>query len=184
MTATPTTKSTRRASRGSLASPRLAFFCAILGIGGAGRAAASPVNGPVREAELLPRSVYVPVRFEVAPCLDEVIIWTEDGSVRGAAPGRLVSQFTFYPGRQGAAPEWERLRLEGWVERSGDPGERERFRTGIVITPANLYVGDRRIALGLEQRLSRFRRKADVRLEERTLRLRPPGGCGEEAPNK
>jgi len=132
------------------------------------------------EPEVLPRSIYVPVRFEVASCLRDVVIRIDEGAVRAVAPGRLVSQFTFYDSRPGATPEWERLTVEGWIDgtrtASGDP---ERFRARIVITPASIYVGRKRLDLELEDRLDEFRWRTDLRLPERVLRLRPAGECDE-----
>ena len=130
------------------------------------------------EPEVLPRSIYVPVRFEVASCLRDVVVRTAEGDVRATAPGRLVSQFTFYDSQPGANPEWERLTVEGWVAgtRSEDGGP-ERFRAGIVITPASIYIGGKRLDLELEERMQDFRWRTDLRFPERTLRLRPAGKC-------
>ena len=146
---------------------------------------ASTVSGAREpDGEVLPRSVYVPVRFDVAPCLREVVIRTEEGRVRAVAPGRIVSQFTFYDRLDGANPAFERLTIEGWVERERGPESsdldrprRERFRAGVVITPTSIYVAKKRLDLDTMERISRFRRHVDLRLPERTLRLRPPTTC-------
>ena len=58
-------------------------------------AAVAALAGAADEPEVLPRSIYVPVRIEVASCLRDVVIRNEEGTVRAVAPGRLVSQFTF-----------------------------------------------------------------------------------------
>ena len=143
----------------------------------AGSAFALPAAGE-EEPEVLPRSIYVPVRFEVASCLRDVVVRTEDGDVRATAPGRLVSQFTFYDSQPGANPAWERLTVEGWVEGTrGDDGGPERFRAAIVITPASIYIGSKRLDLELEERMQGFRWRTDLRFPERTLRLRPAGKC-------
>ncbi len=140
--------------------------------------------GAEDEPEVLPRSIYVPVRIEVASCLRDVVIRSEEGTVRAVAPGRLVSQFTFYDSQPGSKPEWERLTVEGWVEATpGDSGENadpKPFRAGIVITPASIYVGRKRLDLELENRLQAFRWRTDLRFPERTLRLRPAGKCDKE----
>ncbi len=146
---------------------------------------ASTVSGAWEpDEEVLPRSVYVAVRFDVAPCLREVVIRTEEGRVRAVAPGRIVSQFTFYDRLDGANPAFERLTIEGWVERERGPESpdldrprRERFRAGVVITPISIYVAKKRLDLETMERISRFRRRVDLRLPERTLRLRPPTTC-------
>lgn len=143
----------------------------------AGSAFAAPGAGE-EEPEVLPRSIYVPVRFEVASCLRDVVVRTDEGDVRTVAPGRLVSQFTFYDSRAGSNPEWERLTVEGWVAGTEDEdGGPERFRAGIVITPASIYIGEKRLDLGLDDRLAGFRWRTDLRFPERTLRLRPAGKC-------
>ncbi len=89
-----------------------------------------------------------------------------------------MSQFTFYDAQAGANPEWERLTVAGWVEGTrGKDGAPERFRAGIVITPASIYIGRKRLDLELEERLQGFRWRTDMRLPERTLRLRPGEEC-------
>ena len=146
--------------------------------------AAGLLAGPATAAddpEVPPRSVYAPVWFEVAPCLRDVVVRTEEGEVRAVAPGRLVSQFAFHDRRPGAAPEWEPLTVEGRIE--PPPGEvragaaPEPFRVGIVITPTSIYIGRKRLDLGLEGRLGAFRRRTDLRVPERTLRLGPARQC-------
>lgn len=143
------------------------------------------------DAEVLPRSIYVPVRFEVAPCLHGVVIRTEEGRIRAVAPGRIVSQFTFHDHLEGASPEFERLTIEGWVQQEvkpkpdaadpesmdADRQSRQRFRAGVVITPVSIYVAKKRLELDTMERISRFRRRVDLRVPERTLRLRPPTTC-------
>ena len=146
----------------------------------AGSAFALPAAA-TEEPEVLPRSIYVPVRFEVASCLRDVVVRTDEGDVRAKAPGRLVSQFTFYDSRAGAHPAWERLTVEGWVEGTrAESGGPERFRAGIVITPASIYIGGKRVDLELEERMRGFRWRTDLRFPERTLRLRPAGKCDKE----
>ena len=146
----------------------------------AGSAWAAPLAAHEEPEDVLPRSIYVPVRFEVAPCLRDVVVRTDAGAVRTVAPGRLVSQFTFYHARPGATPAWERLVVEGWVEGTRDPNsDPERFRTGIVITPASIYIGNKRLELEPEERMQGFRGRTDLRFPERTLRLRPAAECDE-----
>ena len=128
------------------------------------------------DAELLTRSIYVPVRIEAGPCLRDVVVRTEGGKIRARVPGRLVAQFAFHPGRRGPEPEWERLRVEGWIRTpaEGDPVADRFFRTGIVITPASIYVGRKRMDLQTIEKLGQFRRRVDLRMPELTLRLSPP----------
>lgn len=143
----------------------------------------------------LARSIYVPVAFEVAPCLRQVLVRNDEGRVRAVAPGRLVSQFTWYGGRRGLEPEWERLTVEGEIAAPaaaapGAPDARStgRFRAEIVITPTSIYHGRRRLALdpdlsrtsGRERRAGFPGRGADFRYGETELLLRPAGGCGPE----
>ena len=199
----------RTAPRGGPCAPAVLFSL----LAGAGSAAgASGVVGPTveRKAEeagdrrLLPRSIYVPVEFEVASCLRKVVIRNDQGRVRAVAPGRLVSQFTWYEGRSGLTPEWERLTVEGEIvsapqrespEATG--GRTGRFRAALVITPTSIYLGSRRLDLGsardrdlggdaepgLGARAPRLRRRADTRVPPTKLRIRPAGDCDGPTPS-
>lgn len=196
----------RTASRGRLCAALGLFALAVAG----GAAGASSVAGPVAEPKarepgdrrLLPRSIYVPVEFEVASCLRNVVIRNDEGRVRAVAPGRLVSQFTWYEGRRGLAPEWERLTVEGEIvsppqpETPAEAGRRAgRFRAALVITPTSIYLGRKRLDLapGLDRtlgdasdaesggRVPRLRRQADLRVPKTKLRIRPAGECDEPA---
>lgn len=198
----------RTAPRGGPYAP--AVLCSLLAA--AGGAAASGAIEPAGERgveetddrRLLPRSIYVPVEFEVASCLRRVVIRNDEGRVRAVAPGRLVSQFTWYEGRNGLAPEWERLTVEGEIV-SGPPPESPeatgrrtgRFRAALVITPTSIYLGSRRLDLGPAwgrdlggdaepspgARAPRLRRRADTRLPRTKLRIRPAGDCDRPTPS-
>lgn len=169
---------------------RGAFAAGLVAVLAAG--ALAEAAGP-EDPRVLARSIYVPVVFEVAPCLRQVLVRNDEGRVRAVAPGRLVSQFTWYGGRRGLDPEWERLTVEGEIaapaEAPGDPAAEPagRFRAEIVITPTSIYYGRRRLALdpdlsraggGPGPRAGFPRRTADFRFEETELLLRPAGGCG------
>lgn len=198
----------RTAPRGGPCAPVILF--SLLAVTG-GAAGASGVAGPVgeRKAEgpgdrrLLPRSIYVPVEFEVAPCLRQVVVRNDEGRVRAVAPGRLVSQFTWYEGRSGLTPEWERLTVEGEIVSaspaaiSDGPGRARQFRAALVITPTSIYLGSRRLDLepawgrdlgddpepGSDARVPRLRRRADMRIPATKLRIRPAGDCGSPTPS-
>ena len=169
--------------------PRRGAFAA--GLAAALAAGPAAEAGGAEDPRPLARSIYVPVAFEVAPCLRQVLVRNDEGRVRAVAPGRLVSQFTWYGERRGLEPEWERLTVEGEIAAPaaaapGAPADRSigRFRAEIVITPTSIYHGRRRLALdpdlsrGRERRAGFPGRGADFRYEETELLLRPAGGCG------
>ena len=173
--------------------PRRGAFAAGLSVGlsAALAAGAAAEAGGAEDPRPLARSIYVPMAFEVAPCLRQVLVRNDEGRVRAVAPGRLVSQFTWYGERRGLEPEWERLTVEGEIAAPaaaapGAPADRStgRFRAEIVITPTSIYHGRRRLALdpdlsrGRERRAGFPGRGADFRYEETELLLRPAGGCG------
>ena len=176
--------------------PRRGAFAAGLSAGlPAALAAAALATGAdgAEDPRPLARSIYVPVAFEVAPCLRQVLVRNDEGRVRAVAPGRLVSQFTWYGGRRRLEPEWERLTVEGEIAAPaaaapGAPADRStgRFRAEIVITPTSIYYGRRRLALDPDLSRDRERRAgfprlaADFRYGETELLLRPAGGCGPE----
>jgi len=174
--------------------PRRSAFAAAGLLAALAAGALAEADGP-EDPRLLARSIYVPVVFEVAPCLRQVVVENDEGRVRAVAPGRLVSQFTWYGGRRGLDPEWERLTIEGEIAApaAAAPGAADaegagRFRAEIVITPTSIYYGRRRLALdpdlsrvsggGAGPRAGFPRRSADFRHEETELLLRPAGGCG------
>ena len=149
---------------------RIATVFLLVGAGFPASSAATEGN-----PEILARSIYVPLRIEAAPCLREVVVRSEDGGVRAVVPGRLIAQFAFHEGHEGPSPPWERLTVEGWIAAGDGDGKEEPrpFRTGIVITPTSIYVGPKRVDLATLDRMGRFRRRVDLRVPERTLRLRP-----------
>ena len=199
-------RTNRTGPRGRACAPAVLFslLAAAGGAAGAGGVGPEPAAEEPGEDRLLPRSLYVPVDFEVASCLRNVVIRNDEGRVRAVAPGNLVSQFTWYEGRAGLTPEWERLTVEGEIVPAPRPespdatGSRTgRFRAALVITPASIYFGRRRLDLepawgrdlggdpgpGAEARDPRLRRRADTRAPRTKLRIRPAGGCDRPLPS-
>jgi hypothetical protein len=115
------------------------------------------------EGDALSRSLYVPLELKVCEHLRGAVLYREDEPLR-ELPGRQVFQFTFFPSLNRIEPEFERVRVVG-----------EGFRTEIVITPASVYVGNKKIGLDVEGHLHRLRHDADSRHEPVKLTLR----CGE-----
>lgn len=198
----------RTGPRGRGCTPAVLF--SLLAVAGSAAGASGGV-GPEPAAEepgedrLLPRSLYVPVEFEVASCLRNVVIRNDEGRVRAVAPGNLVSQFTWYEGRAGLTPEWERLTVEGEIvpgprpESPDAPGAERtgQFRAALVITPTSIYFGRRRLDLepawgrdlgrdrepGSGAQGPRLRRRADTRIPRTKLLIRPAGDCGGPHPS-
>jgi hypothetical protein len=111
----------------------------------------------------LNRSLYVPVELRVCEHLRGAVLYRDDEPLR-SLPGKQVFQFTFFPALNRLEPELERVRVEG-----------EGFSMELIVTPASLYVGNKRIDLDLDEQLARLRNHVDYRHETVRLTLR----CGE-----
>ena len=71
-------------------------------------------------------------------------------------------------------PEFERVRVQGRLDDKA-------FKTGVVVTPASVYIGNSKIDLDLEAQMTRFRRNIDARHETVELSLRCSSSCGRVA---
>jgi hypothetical protein len=117
------------------------------------------------DGDALSRSMYVPVEIRVCEHIRGAVLYRDDQVLR-SLPGRQVFQFTFFPALNRIEPELERVRVEG-----------EGFRTELIVTPATVYVGNRKIDLDIDAQLGRLRRHADARHETVKLTLRCPDAC-------
>jgi hypothetical protein len=128
---------------------------------------------PAEKDDALSRSFYVPVTIVVCEHLRGSVLYRGDEALR-RLPGTQVFQFTFYPSRGQVLPELETVRVEGTT---GD----EAFRTEIVVSPASVYVGSKKIDLDLDEQLAQLRRRVDARHEPVTLKLRCGTSCARES---
>jgi hypothetical protein len=111
----------------------------------------------------LNRSLYVPVELRVCEHLHGAVLYRDDEPLR-SLPGKQVFQFTFFPALNRIEPELDRVRVEG-----------EGFSMELIVTPASVYVGNKRIDLDVEEQLARLRKHVDFRHETVRLTIR----CGE-----
>ncbi len=122
------------------------------------------------DGDALSRSLYVPVELRVCEHLRGAVLYRDDEPLR-SLPGKQVFQFTFFPGLHRIEPEFERVRVEG-----------EGFRTELIVTPASVYVGNKRIDLDVEEQMNRLRHHVDSRHETVRLTLRCGDACSRTAP--
>lgn len=125
------------------------------------------------EEPALNRSLYVPVRF--APCehLEHAVLYRGDDPIR-ELPGTHVFQFTYYPNLSRLEPQFERVRIEG--EHEGTD-----FRSEIVVTPASVYIGKKKIDLDLDGQIERLKHSIDARHETVELSLKCGTHCRRSA---
>jgi hypothetical protein len=121
------------------------------------------------DREALSRSFYVPVEVRVCEHLEGAVLYRGDQPLT-ALPGQHVFQFTFFPGLGRIEPEIDRVRVEGRLD--GAP-----FRTEIVVTPASIYVGSKKIELALDKEMEQLRTRVDVRHEKVELKLKCGSAC-------
>lgn len=130
----------------------------------------STVSGFAGDERLLNRSFYVPLRFDFCEHFEEPVLY-RDGAAIQELPGTHVFQFTFYPKLKRLEPALERVRIDGLKHG-------ERFKTEVVVTPASVYIGSKKIELDLEGQMEAMRKSIDVRHEPVELTLRCDDSCG------
>jgi len=117
------------------------------------------------DGDALSRSLYVPVELRVCEHLEGAVLYRDDEPLR-SLPGKQVFQFTFFPSLNRIEPELERVRVEG-----------KGFRTELIVTPASVYVGNKKIDLDVEGQMDRLRHRVDSRHETVKLTLRCGQAC-------
>jgi hypothetical protein len=123
------------------------------------------------DGDALSRSLYVPIEIRICEHLQGAVLYRDSEPLRNL-PGKQVFQFTFFPALNRIEPELERVRVEG-----------ESFRTELIITPASVYVGNKKIDLDLEGQMEGLRRHADSRHETVKLTLRCSQACSRTSPS-
>lgn len=123
-----------------------------------------------KDREALSRSFYVPVEVEVCEHIHGAALYRGDHRLV-SLPGQQVFQFTFFPSLGRIEPEFDRVRVEGTLDDSA-------FRMEIVVTPASVYVGNRKIDLGLDGMMRQLRTRLDARHDKVELKLRCSSTCG------
>ena len=131
---------------------------------------AASVGAAGKDKEALTRSFYVPLRVNLCEHVEGAILYRGDTPLT-ELPGSHVFQFTFFPELKRIVPEIDRVRVEG-KDDQGEP-----FRTEIVVTPASVYVGDKKIDLDLERAMRELHRRIDFRHEVVTITLRCAHAC-------
>jgi hypothetical protein len=119
----------------------------------------------VSDGDALSRSLYVPVELRVCEHLKGAVLYRDEEPLR-SLPGKQVFQFTYFPAMNRIEPELERVRVEG-----------EGFRTELIITPASVYVGNKKIDLDVEGQMEHLRRHVDSRHDTVKLTLRCSQAC-------
>jgi hypothetical protein len=113
----------------------------------------------------LARSLYVPVEIRLCEHLKDAVLYRGDEPLR-RLPGKQVFQFTFFPALSRIEPELDRVVVEG-----------QGFRTELIVTPASVYVGTKKIDLDVGGQLAHLRHHTDTRHETVKLTLRCPTAC-------
>jgi hypothetical protein len=132
-------------------------------------ALADSSRGASNDHEALNRSFYVPVHLAVCEHLKGAVLYRGDEPVT-ELPGSHIFQFTFFAALKRIEPDLERVRVEGLDEGAS-------FRAELVVTPAAIYVGDKKIDLDLERQMRELRRRLDARHETVRLTLRCAHAC-------
>lgn len=135
---------------------------------------ASASSEPDDADNLLPRSFYVPIEFELCEHLHEAVLY-QGGQAVSHMPAKRIFQFTYYPKLGRVEP----VRTD--VEVAGVRDDGEEFLAKLAVTPWGVFTANRKIDLDLDSQLDRMKYKIDVRYEPMPLKLRCSDSCERNA---
>ena len=125
--------------------------------------------------DLLPRSLYLPIEFELCEHLHDAVLY-QGGQAVSHMPAKRIFQFTYYPKLGRMAP----VRTD--VEVAGLRDDGEEFLAKLAITPWGVFTANHKIELDLEEQLARMKYKIDVRYKAIPLKLQCDDSCEERKP--
>ncbi len=123
------------------------------------------------KANLLTRSLYLPVQIQLCEHLRDAVLYQDDQAV-SLLPAKRIFQFTYYPGLSRIEPLRADLRVEGHRADGSD------FVGRLAVTPWGVFTANHKIALDMDKQLEKMRFKLDVRYKPVSLRMRCADSCG------
>lgn len=125
--------------------------------------------------ELLNRSIYLPVEFQVCEHLGDAVFYQDDALV-AKMPAKRIFQFTYYPELDQILPQVVPVRIEGRYLESG-----EAFVAKLAISPTGVHSAHRTRETDVLRQVEKQKGKIDVRLKEKAILLRCPRFCKRES---
>ena len=122
-------------------------------------------------AELLTRSIYLPVHIALCEHLRDAVLYQDEQAV-SLLPAKRIFQFTYYPGLSRIEPLRTDLRVEGHRQ------DGSVFVGRLAVTPWAVLTASRKIELDMDKQLDKMRFKLDVRYQPVSLKMRCSDSCG------
>jgi hypothetical protein len=122
------------------------------------------------KANLLTRSIYLPVDIALCEHLRDAVLYQDDQAV-SLLPAKRIFQFTYYPGLSRIEPMRTDLRVEGHRADGSD------FIGKLAVTPWGVFTASRKIELDMNKQLEKLRFKLDVRYQPVHLKMRCADSC-------
>ena len=123
------------------------------------------------KANLLTRSIYLPVEIKLCEHLRDAVLYQDDQAV-SLLPAKRIFQFTYYPGLSRIEPLRTDLRVEGHRADGSD------FVGRLAVTPWGVFTASHKVALDMDKQLEKMRFKLDVRYKLVSLKMRCADSCG------
>ena len=115
--------------------------------------------------ELLNRSIYMPVEFQLCEHLGSAIFYENDAPT-SAMPAQRIYQFTYYPNLGAMLPEQVPVRVEGTYKEDGEP-----FVAKLAVTVDGVHSANRLRSTNTEEQVARRLHNIDIRLKPTALKL-------------
>jgi hypothetical protein len=117
------------------------------------------------KANLLTRSIYLPVEIKLCEHLRDAVLYQDDQAV-SLLPAKRIFQFTYYPGLSRIEPLRTDLRVEGHRADGSD------FVGRLAVTPWGVFTANHKVELDMDKQLEKMRFKLDVRYKPVMLKMR------------
>jgi len=122
------------------------------------------------KANLLTRSIYLPVEIALCEHLRDAVLYQDDQPV-SALPAKRIFQFTYYPGLSRIEPMKTDLRVQGHRADGSD------FVGRLAVTPWGVFSASHKIELDMDKQLEKMRFQLDVRYQPVRLKMRCADSC-------
>ncbi|HSF17164.1 MAG TPA: hypothetical protein VLK65_16560 [Vicinamibacteria bacterium] len=128
------------------------------------------VEAEEKKTSFLPRSIYLPIEFDLCEHLHDAVLYEGTEAV-SSLPVKRIFQFTYYPSLERIEP------IRADIEIVGIKDDGKRFVGKLAVTPWGVFTAKEKVELDMGELLSKLHRKIDVRYDTMTLRFRCEDRC-------
>ena len=124
-----------------------------------------------QKRELLNRSIYMPMEFQLCEHLDSAVFYEND-LLTSTMPAERIFQFTYYPDLGVVLPEQVSVRVEGTYKEDDEPSVAK-----LAVTVDGVRSAKRFRSAGTKEQVKKKLHKVDFRLKPKTLKLKCKRYC-------